>query len=375
MPDIDVWGIKEIHQENTNSVRQLERVQPLVTYSKALNAEYNIQREIYSVFEFARSEIQCLNRKDILAFMGGKLTNLIPFDAAVFYMADLGEGTVKADYVLGPSSDGLTGLTLGLEQKLSGWVAANRQALCNLPPFPDFLACPEPRPAFQVCAIAPMHRGGTVYGAISLYRTEKRKFSEEEFRRLEIITSQTAIALSKRGVEEASPVLFDALTGVPNGFQLYLVFDQIAMDAQRYDYPVAVLSIHVEDLRTIRRRWGHMSGDEAVRTIAKQLGTELRETDLLVRYASDEFVALSPRMNRDQAEALKSRLQNTLDHSRFAVRPHSHIPLPTSVGISIYPDDGTDLESLLLAAEWRMLEDRELRTAVNRRIRPSSPPS
>jgi diguanylate cyclase (GGDEF)-like protein len=330
----------------------------------------DVQREIYSIFEFARAELQCLTVRDILTFMGSKLTNVIEFDAAVFYTADLSEGKLTAAHVIGAEIEGLNGLSLSLEQKLTGWVAANNQSLCNLPPFPDFLRCEEPRPTFQLSAIAPMNRSGTVLGAISLYRKNHLKFTEEEFRRLEIIASQTAITLAKCGsVTDDNQRLFDALTGVPNGFQLYLMFDQIAMDATRYAYPLALFTIHLDDLKNIRQRWGHMSGDESLRAAATYLKKELRETDLLVRYATEEFVALNPKMNREQAEALKSRLQNDLDHFRFAIRADAQIALPVSIGIASFPEDGSDLETLLSVAEWRMREDRELRAAVRQKIK------
>ena len=115
-----------------------------------------------------------------------------------------------------------------------------------------------------------------------------------------------------------------------------------------------------------------MSGDEAIRATASYLGKELRETDVVVRYASDEFVAMSPKMSRESAESLKSRLQDELDHFRFAVRAATEIPLHVSIGIAIFPEDGQDIESLLSVAEWRMRQDRELRSAVERRIRPTT---
>jgi diguanylate cyclase (GGDEF)-like protein/putative nucleotidyltransferase with HDIG domain len=365
----DVWGIKESSGATTNA-RKLEKVQPTLTYGKALNTESSIQRELYSVFEFARADFQCLKPTEIFSFMGGKLAALIKFDAAAFYEADLTEGTVKAVHTVGATGAGLIGLNLSLEQKLTGWVAANNQALCNLPPFPDFLNCPEPKPAFQISAIAPLNRHGEVFGAISLYRKDQNKFTEAEFHRLEIVASQTAVLLSKchkRTVD--APLLFDHLTALPNAFHLYLMFDQVAMDAARYEYPLAILSMHPDDVKLIRQKWGPMSGDEALRSAASYLSKELRETDVLVRYANDEFVAICPKMARESAENLKSRLQNELDHFRFAVRTGTEIPLQTSMGIATFPEDGQDLDTLLAVAEWHVREDRELRTAVKHRVR------
>src|SRR5262249_42585176 len=154
-----------------------------------------------------------------------------------------------------------------------------------------------------------------VFGAVSLYRKTAVKFTEEEFRRLEIVASQTAIMLEKCNRDlSGSSLLVDNLTNLPNGFQLYLMFDQVAMDAGRYEYPLAILLMNLDDVNGVRRKWGHLSGDEAIRAAAHYLKTELRDADLLVRYAGDEFIAISPKMSREQAENLKSRLQNELDH-------------------------------------------------------------
>jgi diguanylate cyclase (GGDEF)-like protein/putative nucleotidyltransferase with HDIG domain len=366
----DVWGLKETPSATKANVRPLEKVQPIVTYGKALSASRDIQRELYSVFEFARADFQCFTSAEIFAFMGRRLQALIRFDAAAFYAADLSRGVVTAVHTLGESNEGLSGLILPLEQKLTGWVAANNQALCNLPPFPDFLNCAEPRPSFQMSAIAPMNRHNQVFGAISLYRKDSAKFDDEEFRRLEIVASQTAVMVAKSSKEiDGTQLLLDSLTNLPNGFQLYLMFDQVAMDAARYEYPLALLSINLDDIRNIRHRWGHLGGDEAIRATAQYLKNELRETDLLVRYAGEEFIAVNPRMSREQAENLKSRLQNDLDHFKFAVRDHTEIPLQVSIGIAIFPEDGGDLEALLLTAELRLHEDRELRAAVRRGVR------
>jgi diguanylate cyclase (GGDEF)-like protein/putative nucleotidyltransferase with HDIG domain len=364
----DVWGIKE-SQKSTVNVRPLERVQPTVTYGKALNASPDIQKELYALFEFSRADFQCLTPSEIFSFMGRRLERLIQFDGGAFYAADLTRGVVIAEHTIGEQSSALTGLTLPLEQKLTGWVAANNQALCNLPPFPDFLNHPEPRPTFQVSAIAPMNRQGEVMGAISLYRRNSTKFTDEEFRRLEIVASQTAILLARCKDIDGTQLLVDNLTGLPNGFQLYLMFEQVAMDAARYEYPLSVLSVHLENTKEIRRKWGHMSGDEAIRTAASYLKRELRESDLLVRYAGEQFIAICPKMSYEQAEALKSRLQDELDHFNFAVRSDRDIPLQVSIGIAVFPESGVELETLLLSAELRMQEDRELRSAVRRDIR------
>lgn len=362
LPSLSLWESGELGASN---LRPLERVQPTVSYGKALDSDIRIQREIFAAFEFARTDMQCLSVEDLLTFMGGKLANIISFDAAVFFIAKLGEGVVKAEHVLGNESAILAGLTIPLEQKLSGWVAANNQSLCNLPPFPDFLKLPEPRPTFAVSAIVPLHRNGEVLGTIALYRKSDQRFTDNDFRRLEILASQTALGMSRiQSQSQTEPVLFDPLTKIPNGFQLLMMFDQVATDAARFDYPIALLCIGLDSLASVRKRWGYGSADEAAQLAIRQISLTLSETDLLFRYSDDQLILLAPRRNRDGAEELKSRLQDIIDHITFDVRPGTHISLLTSIGIVMFPEDESTLDKLLETAAWRMEDDRAFRAAA-----------
>jgi diguanylate cyclase (GGDEF)-like protein/putative nucleotidyltransferase with HDIG domain len=370
LPSQDIWGIRAESKEERPSVRPLERVQPTISYQNALRVDSRIQREIYSVFEFTQADIHGLDRSDVLYFMGRKLQNVLTFDAGAFFLADLDSGEVIAERTVGPSGAILEGVRLRLEQKLTGWVAANNQALSNLPPFPDFLSYPEIGTKFALSAIAPMNSSGTVVGAISLYRFDNTKFTEEEFRRLELLASQTAIALSRlRSTAGDEPVLFDNPTGLPNAFQLHLMFDQVSIDAKRYEYPLALLTIQAENSAKGRRRFGLTTIQDAVNFAAGILRGELRDTDLLTRCGPHEFVVLSPGTTREQAEALKSRVQDVLDRSPYKINSESQVSVRASVGVAVFPEDGTSLRDLLSCAENRLTEDRELRAAARQRVR------
>lgn len=355
----DIWGLAENISESGNGLRPLQKVHPINTYGRALTGNTELQAHLFSAFEFARANIQCLTPKDVFAFMGRKLEELVAFDAAVFYLADLELGVVIAEHVLGKEPSGLEGLTLPLEKKLTGWVASNNQSLCNLPPFPDFLGCTE-HPTFEISAIAPMNRNGIVWGAISLYRTVKVKFTEEEFRRVEVIASQTALALSNCNAQEGFGSLVDASTGLPNGYHLHLMFDQLVVDAQKFDYPFALIMFQLDD-RKIRRRWGFTSGEEAIRAIANLLRREFRDSDLLVRYAADEFFAIVPRVDRNRAEGLQARIQSEIMKISVTARSGAPINVPLEGGVAMFPEDGLDVETLVAVANWQLRKDATLR--------------
>ena len=369
VPDSDIWGGRTTDGETTEAVRPLEKVQPTVTYSNAMDVTPFAQTELYSVFEFVRAA-NCLRADDVLAFIGIKLRNLIRFDAAVFYLADLDRGVVVPSHVIGRMGDVIKeGVPLPLDQKLSGWVAANNQALRNLPPFPDFRNFDDPKPRFEISSIAPMNHRGIVVGSLALYRGAKENFTDLEFRHLEIIAAQAAVALNRaREQQGAESALFDELTKLPNGYQLYLMFDPVAIDAERYEYPLALMAFRLDGFAEIKRRYGHLSAAEVVRFISRYLKNEVRDTDILVRYADDQFLTLNPKMSRDQSEILKSRIQNELDQHKFAIRHGVELAPRVSIGIAEFPQEATKLEDLLSIAEWRLTEDERLRSMARRTL-------
>jgi diguanylate cyclase (GGDEF)-like protein len=202
-----------------------------------------------------------------------------------------------------------------------------------------------------------MNSNGIVWGAIALYRKQKAKFTDEEFRRLEIIASQTSQALANCHREADSSPLIDAATSLPNGYHLHLMFDQLVADANKFDYSFALLAFRLDD-RRLRRRWGYIFGDEAVRALAAFLKREFRENDLVIRYAADEFLAIVPRVDRAHAEGLRVRFRQGLSALQVPIRAGNQIGLPVTVGLAMFPEDGLDLETLVGISNWQAREGK-----------------
>ena len=133
------------------------------------------------------------------------------------------------------------------------------------------------------------------------------------------------------------------------------MFDQLVADANKFDYPFALLAFRLEN-RKLRRRWGYIFGDEAVRATATFLKREFRENDLVVRYAADEFLAVVPRVDRLHAESLKGRLQQNLRELQVPIRAGIQMGLPLTVGLAMFPEDGLDLETLIGVSNWQARE-------------------
>ena len=77
----------------------------------------------------------------------------------------------------------------------------------------------------------PLNHRGNIIGALALYRREKVRFTDQEFRHLEIVAGQAAIGLHRsRKLKDAGATLFDEVTGLPNGYQMHLMFREAVQE-------------------------------------------------------------------------------------------------------------------------------------------------
>lgn len=358
----DLWEVPEAVAQVP--LRRLEAIQPLTSYGKALGEDPRSQENLRAVLTLARNEAQFLAQKDILLVMGSRLADLVRFDAAVFYVAHLDSGTIVSEHAIGPDAAYAQNITLNLDHKMSGWAAANNQTLNNMPAVHDFKNYPEAAQTFKISAIAAMNRQGSVVGAITLYRREFTKFGEDEFRRLELVAAQTALALTKcRKPVLHERVLFDAATGLPNADHIHLIFEQVVTDARKFDYELALMAIQLGD-GADSGSWANTPGGDRVQPVAGYLAQQLRPTDLLVRYAEDELIAVLPRIEPEEADKLKTRFLEDLARLHDEIRPDLKGQLAVRVGVAMFPIHGTDLETLLGIAKWNMHQDTDVTSKI-----------
>ena len=148
----------------------------------------------------------------------------------------------------------------------------------------------------------------------------------------------------------------DPLTGLYNqAFFLQKVRD--ALDTGNCS-EAAVLFVDVDDFKQANDKYGHHFGDTLLCYVAKQLNALFRHTDVIARYGGDEFVVFAPpKMNR---EALIDRLEKLFEALSHPYRDDTvQYKLSLSIGAAMYPDDGTDPETLLRHADCAAYEAKK----------------
>ncbi|WP_420476156.1 EAL domain-containing protein [Noviherbaspirillum sp. ST9] len=196
---------------------------------------------------------------------------------------------------------------------------------------------------------------GTVLGTFAMYYRQVRTPLPAELRLADFAARIAGIAIERKQAEHRISYMahHDTLTGLPNRALLLDRLRQAVAQSQRIVKSVAVMFIDLDDFKHINDSLGHQVGDQLLQMVAERLQRCLRRGDTLARLGGDEFVLVLPSIDDDHAAA--SVAQKILDELRSTFYVNSHeLHAGCSIGISLYPDDGEDADTLMRAADTAM---------------------
>jgi len=142
----------------------------------------------------------------------------------------------------------------------------------------------------------------------------------------------------------------DFLTRLPNRVLLFDRISQAIAIAKRKQRMVALLNLDLDDFKTVNDTHGHGMGDRLLIEFSIRMKNSLRETDTLTRLGGDEFLLLAPEVDSDaQAEAIALHILEKIGEPFHLGELTLTISL--SVGISLYPRDGTTVDTLIASSD------------------------
>ena len=168
---------------------------------------------------------------------------------------------------------------------------------------------------------------------------------------------------------------YDALTALVNRNVLKDRIGQAIAVAQRQGTLVTIGFMDLDNFKFINDSHGHTVGDELLKRVAERLATCLREEDTVARYGGDEFAfVLVGQKDEESIGALMERVLKTIDRP-FSLDRHKFF-VSCSIGLSLYPRDGSDVDTLLKNADVAMYRAKErgrnnfqfYTPAMNRRV-------
>ncbi|MEZ4411537.1 MAG: GGDEF domain-containing protein [Gemmatimonadales bacterium] len=168
----------------------------------------------------------------------------------------------------------------------------------------------------------------------------------------------TAIVDRSRQLRHLSAL--DRLTGLLNRGYFETRYQAEVARARRHGHPLAVALLDLDRYKNFNDRYGHASGDVALRVLADTLLKGLRATDIVARYGGDEFVVLLPETSPGAAFEKMEQLRLAVARAEFAIPRHDlTAQITLSAGIASLPDDGTDPVELLEVADQRLFAAKD----------------
>jgi diguanylate cyclase (GGDEF)-like protein/putative nucleotidyltransferase with HDIG domain len=333
--------------------------------SSAFRSIADAQREVFALHEFAQAVGASLNLQDTAALVAARLRAVVPFDTCVIFAVEEKAGRAAPVFAAGVNEEFFSCRRVPVGEGITGWVIANTRSMCAAHPELDMRGVPaEVAAGVRAVLSAPLVREEGAFGAITLYSKVESAYNAEQLRLLESVCLHASSALGNALTHERTKesALTDPVTELPNARALRLLLDQRVAECQRTRRgPLSLLSIDVDDFHLVNEELGHGMGDRLLAAVAAVVRGQLRQMDMLSRYAGDEFIAVLPSASEEEARRVAERVRTAVESQKFQVRAGRAVQLTVSVGVGCFPEAGETADDLLLAATQNMQRHKHAR--------------
>ncbi len=156
---------------------------------------------------------------------------------------------------------------------------------------------------------------------------------------------------------------FDTLTKLYNRRMFFEQSKKLLELCKRECKEAVLYFIDLDDFKNINDNYGHDAGDEVLKVIANRLKENFRASDVISRFGGDEFLIFTISQNEQQVhETIKKEIKQLIS-KRIEFKNESFF-VKCSIGISLFPEDGKDIEKLISIADLRMYEEKKIHHSI-----------
>lgn len=214
--------------------------------------------------------------------------------------------------------------------------------------------------SIRAMAVLPLMVADQAIGVLALYAGEPELFHEAEMKLLTELASDIAFAIDHLDKQERLNYLayFDVLTGLPNRTLFYERLTQGLALARRKQTMLAVLSVDLDNFKTVIDTLGHGIGDLCLQEAGHRLASCLRETDTVGRMSSDKFAIILPEVENTEGAANVARKIIESCRTVYLIDGHE-LFISASIGITLFPDDADSSNALVGNADSAMYRAKD----------------
>ena len=313
--------------------------------------------EAQALLEFSNDLGRSLSLEETLSVVAARVRKLVPYDTIAIYR--LRDDRLIADYTNGDDYRVFAALKIPVGGGVSGWVAENRKPILNGNPSvePGYLDNPHRIERMGSSLAVPLVTADDrLLGVLTLYKLEADAFSTDHLRILLAISEKigASIANAAKYQDATDSAVTDYLTGLPNARSLFLQLEAEIARCQRDRGRMGIVLCDLDGFKQVNDQFGHMTGNQVLKTFARKLKIACREYDYISRMGGDEFVIIAPGLKAADIPTVHDRIRAAAAISAEEVC--GAIEISASVGISFYPEDSRSAAQLMVEADKRMYE-------------------
>ena len=332
-------------EEQPTSAERLARGAPEELVAVSAQSLENItasSEEMLVLYDLARA-LTRVRPENVIEAVFGQLRRIVPISACVFYEYRPTRDDLKAAQAAGENAHSFVGLEIPRGQRLTGWVAANKQTILNSDPVLDLgEIARSSKPRLRSCLSTPVIASHGLIGVLTAYSVHEEPFGEDHRRIFESASRQVADLLGvssdalvvQAGVSTTDPLLVEK--------DLNAVLERLVRRE-----PFSLIYIELQHDRAAPSTLIE-SSTQAVTEIIR---SQVPNPELVFRYGSTAVVAALPAVDESLAHVISLQIGRCL-----AVRePESQLGVITRIGLGIAggPKDGIKLEALVTTAKAR----------------------
>jgi putative nucleotidyltransferase with HDIG domain len=301
--------------------------------------------EMLVLYDLAQGLVGRLDLSDAGDMIAKHLRRIVPASTCVFFVYDADRDELVAAHASGDNASHFADLRIPRGQRLTGWVAANKQSILNSDPVLDLgEAARHLTPRLRSCLSTPLTSASQLVGVLSVYSPIADGFTEDHRRLLEVVARQVSetVKHAKRPPALSTQPFDDVLTGLPRRER---VARFVASEVDNTgNEAVSVVVIHIPSDPPQRGISRNQTNE-----IARAVTRVLRGADVLSVYSDEDLVVVLTQTDSLAASAVAARINEILCEA-VSVMPTSQKP---TIGVASAPGDGRSLDELVANARQR----------------------
>ena len=319
-----------------------------------------IQQDYTRLFhDVARALTSTLELEIVLTTVMTKMAQFFGPERWSMMLVDKERNDLYYVIAVGEDSNSLKGLRVPMGEGVAGWVAATGTPMVvpDTSVEPRWVEFGRKNPGLNIHSIAcvPVRSAEEgVIGVIQLLNSKIDLLSDYSISFLRVLCDFSAIAVRNAAqmqkIYELS--ISDDCTGLFNSRHLYTLLEEQL--SQPEPPPFSLLFLDLDHFKNVNDTHGHLVGSRLLREVAEMIKTVIGPENAGFRYGGDEFVALLPGHDKKRATELARELFLELRRRRFLTSEGLNLELRGSFGLATFPEDGTDIERIIKAADTMM---------------------